>query len=93
MDILPFGPLTIGVLLVVLGFVCLTVYLAVWRGVSLDVLVRDYLAMTVVVSFVGVLAYVLFAKTTEVVDILIGALIAAFSAVVAVYFNSNQKGE
>jgi hypothetical protein len=45
------------------------------------------------VSFVGVLAYVLYAKTPEVIDILIGALISAFSAVVASYFNSNQKGE
>jgi hypothetical protein len=88
---LPLGPVTyIGALLAT-GFVGLIVYQAVRQGSSFQVPTRDFLAFFIIVGFMAVVAYMFVGKPNEGADILIGALIAAFSAIVAMYFRGGKN--
>jgi heme/copper-type cytochrome/quinol oxidase subunit 3 len=83
---LSFGPVTICAVLLIGGYVALLGYQAWLQGDAFRVPIRDILALVIVVAFMGVVAYMFVGKANESADILIGALIAAFSAIVAMYF-------
>jgi hypothetical protein len=89
--LMPTGTASIAALLLIVGFIGLVVYQAVRQGEGFRPPVRDFLAFMIVVSFVSTIAYMFVGKVGEGADILIGALIAAFSAIVAVYFRG--KGD
>jgi peptidoglycan/LPS O-acetylase OafA/YrhL len=81
-----FGPVTICAVLLIGGYVALLGYQAWMQGDDFRAPIRDILALVIVIAFMGVVAYLFVGKPNEAADILIGALIAAFSAIVAMYF-------
>jgi hypothetical protein len=83
---LSFGPVTIAAIILIGGYVALLGYQAWMQGGDFRAPIRDILALVIVVSFMGVVAYMFVGRANEAADILIGALIAAFSAIVAMYF-------
>jgi ABC-type transport system involved in cytochrome c biogenesis permease subunit len=92
MDAPPIGPVSLVALLLVVGFLVLLAYQAFRQGTSFRVPTSDFLAFFVVAAFAGTIVYMFVGnKPNEGVDIMIGALIAAFSAIIAVYFKN--KGE
>ena len=91
--VLPWGPVGIMVSAIVVGFVILTAFSAVmaWqRGEPYHAPARDFVALIIVIGFFAVVAYTFLGKLEEGGDILLGALIAAFSAVVALYFRQEK---
>ena len=91
---LPWGPVGFIVASIVGGFLILNGVGAVmaWRkGEHYQAPARDFIALVICVGFFAVVAYTFLGKLNEGGDILLGALIAAFSAVVALYFRQNDK--
>jgi len=92
---LPWGPVGTIVSAIVLGFLILTAFSAfiAWRrGEPYQAPARDFIALVICVGFFAVVAYTFLGHLNEGGDILLGALIAAFSAVVALYFRQ-KNGE
>jgi uncharacterized membrane protein len=90
---LPFGPVAIAALLLIAGFVTLVLLQAVRRGDRFEISIRDYLAFFITVIFAAALIYTFFGRQPEQTDILIGALIAAFTTVIGWFFRSdNDRG-
>jgi hypothetical protein len=87
---LPFGAGAIGAVVVLAGFVLLMGYQAWVQGTAFAVPVRDFIAVLVLVTFLFTLAYMVGSRVTEGTDLLLGALIAAFSAIVAYYFRMEK---
>jgi hypothetical protein len=83
---LPFGPASIVALVLVVGFLGLMTYQAVRQGSAFRVPVRDFMALVIIGAFLGALGYMFVGKVSEGGDIMIGALVAAFSAIIALYF-------
>lgn len=91
---LPWGPVGTVVAAVVIGFLVLNGVAAfvTWsRGESYQAPARDFIALVICIGFFAVVAYTFLGKLNEGGDILLGALIAAFSAVVALYFRQHDK--
>jgi hypothetical protein len=89
---LPFGPGAVVLTLGLIGFVALVAYTAWRQGPAFVLPVRDYLAVLVIVMLLFAIAVSMGGQNKEATDILLGALIAAFSAIVAFYFrNGNGK--
>ena len=88
--VLPWGPVSFIVTILVSGFVALEFYMVWKRGGDYRPPARDFIALLIIVCFFAVVAYTFLGKLNEGGDILLGALIAAFSAVVALYFR--QEG-
>jgi uncharacterized membrane protein affecting hemolysin expression len=86
-----FGPLPVIALCLVLSFIIMVGYQAWRQGVNFQVPTKDILAMIIVVGFLSVVAYMFVGTPNQAADILIGALVAAFSAIVAMYFHTNGK--
>ena len=89
--ILPWGPVSTIVIGIICGFLILSGYSAWQQGPNYVVQARDFLALLITVCFFAVVAYTFLGKLNEGGDILLGALIAAFSAVVTLYFRSEDK--
>jgi hypothetical protein len=89
---LPIGPAAIAGMILIVGFIMLLVYQAIRQGPAFRVPTRDFMAFLIVVAFISTIAYMFVGKVSEGGDILVGALIAAFSAIVAMYFKG-QKDE
>jgi hypothetical protein len=83
---LPFGPVAIAGACVVAGYVALVVYQAWRQGSAFQAPARDFIAILIVIGFLSTVAYMFVVTPNAGADILIGALIAAFSAIVAMYF-------
>jgi hypothetical protein len=81
------GPIAIGALVIIVGFVGVEGYRA-WRtGERFRVETRDFIAFLIVNAFLAAVIYSLVNGATQQLDILMGALIAAVGAIVAFYFN------
>ncbi|HEY1881349.1 MAG TPA: hypothetical protein VGG68_15590 [Caulobacteraceae bacterium] len=83
------GPVAVAALLMISAFVALEAYRA-WRmGERFRLPTRDFIAILVIVCFLGAVLYELAggADAEKSLDLLLGALIAAASAIVAFYFN------
>jgi peptidoglycan/LPS O-acetylase OafA/YrhL len=87
---LAFGPVTVIALVLVGGYVLMVGYQAWRQGADFQLPVRDILALLIVTGFLAVVAYMFVSKVSEGADILIGALVAAFATIVAMYF---RKGD
>jgi ABC-type Co2+ transport system permease subunit len=85
------GPGSIAIILIVVGFLGAVGYQAWKQGSGFTAPTRDFVAFAIVITFIVTIGYMMLDKITESMDILVGALIAAFSAVVAVYFNKENK--
>jgi hypothetical protein len=85
---LPFGPVAIAGACVVGGYVVLVMYQAWRQGEAFRAPARDFIAILIVIGFLSVVAYMFVSTPNAATDILIGALIAAFSAIVAMYFKA-----
>jgi hypothetical protein len=83
---LPFGPVAIAGACVVAGYVILVVYQAWLQGAAFRAPARDFLAILIVIGFLSVVAYMFVITPNAGADILIGALVAAFATIVAMYF-------
>jgi Na+/H+-translocating membrane pyrophosphatase len=81
--------------LVIIGsFVVLQAYIAWRQGANYHLPTRDFLALAIVMGFFAIAIYVFLGKMNEGGDILLGALIAAFAAIVSMYFtNKNNSDE
>lgn len=91
---LPWGPVGTVVAAVVIGFLVLNgvaAFLSWRRGEPYQAPARDFIALVICIGFFAVVAYTFLGKLNEGGDILLGALIAAFSAVVALYFRQHDK--
>lgn len=88
--ILPWGPVSAIVIAIVGGFIILHAYMAWQQGSNYVVPARDFIALLITVCFFAVVAYTFLGKLNEGGDILLGALIAAFSAVVTLYFRQSD---
>ena len=91
---LPWGPVGAIVTAVVVGFLVLNgvaAFVAWQRGEPYQAPARDFIALVICIGFFAVVAYTFLGKLNEGGDILLGALIAAFSAVVALYFRQHDK--
>jgi nitrate reductase gamma subunit len=88
---LPTGPGAIAGMILIVGFIGLLVYQAVRQGSTFVVPTRDFIAFFIVMAFVATVAYMFVGKPNEGADILVGALIAAFSAIVAMYFRGGKS--
>jgi drug/metabolite transporter (DMT)-like permease len=84
---IPFGSGTLIASLIVIGFIVLFGYQAWMHGPNFVVPVRDMLAVLVISMVLFTIAYMLGTRNVEGTDILLGALIAAFAAIIAFYFN------
>ena len=91
--VLPWGPVPTIVIAIIGGFLILHGYMAWRQGPDYVVPARDFIALLITVCFFAVVAYTFLGKLNEGGDILLGALIAAFSAVVALYFRQTNDGE
>jgi hypothetical protein len=87
---LPYGPAAIAGMILIVGFIGLLVYQAVRQGPAFRVPTRVFMAFLIVVAFISTIAYTFVGKVSEGADILIGALIAAFSAIVTIYFKTGK---
>jgi peptidoglycan/LPS O-acetylase OafA/YrhL len=90
---LPFGPVAIAGACVIGGYVALVMYQAWRQGDAFRAPIRDFLAILIVIGFLSVVAYMFVSTPNAAADILVGALIAAFSAIVAMYFKVGGKDE
>lgn len=91
---LPFGAGAVLALVIVVGFVALLGFQAWMHGVNFIVPVRDMLAVLVVVMLLFTLALMIGNnRMTEGGDILLGAVIAGFAAIVAFYFRLGGGGK
>jgi uncharacterized BrkB/YihY/UPF0761 family membrane protein len=90
---LAFGPTTVAVLCLVAGYIALVMYQAWRQGDAFRAPIRDFLAVLIVIGFLSVVAYMFVATPNPSADILVGALIAAFSAIVAMYFKVGGRDE
>lgn len=90
---LPFGPVSLAGAFLVAGYVALVCYQAWRQGDRFVAPARDFIAILIVIGFLSVVAYMFVSTPSAVADILIGALIAAFSAIVAMYFKVGGKGD
>lgn len=90
---LPWGPMTIIVTIIIVAFVILVGYSAWVKKEHFELPARDFVAMLIVILFGATVFYTFYGKLNEGGDILLGALIAAFSAVVALYFRYGEKGD
>ena len=93
---LPIGPASLAGLMLVTGFLVAVAYNAWHQKKDFRVPTRDFLALFIVIAFISVIAYTFVGKPSEGTDILIGALVAAFSAIVTIYFKvggSDKKDE
>jgi Mn2+/Fe2+ NRAMP family transporter len=88
---LPFGPVAIAGACVVAGYVALVMYQAWRQGPAFRAPIRDFIAILIVIGFLCVVAYMFVVTPNPSADILVGALIAAFSAIVAMYFKLGGK--
>lgn len=88
---LPWGPVGTIVLAIIVGFLLLQTYAAWQRGPQYEPSARDFIALLITVCFFAVVAYTFLGKLNEGGDILLGALIAAFSAVVTLYFRQSDN--
>lgn len=88
--ILPWGPVSAIVIAIIGGFIILHAYMAWQQGSNYVVPARDFIALLITVCFFAVVAYTFLGKLNEGGDILLGALIAAFSAVVTLYFRQSD---
>lgn len=88
--VLPWGPVPTIVIAIIGGFLVLQGYAAWQQGAAYQVSARDFIALLITVCFFAVVAYTFLGKLNEGGDILLGALIAAFSAVVALYFRQKD---
>jgi hypothetical protein len=88
-----FGPIAAVLLVLAIGFVALEGYRA-WRMRETFTLpTRDFIAFVIVTGFLGAVTYSLSGSDKPQLDIMIGALIAALSAIVAFYFNQGKDKE
>ena len=87
---LPWGPVGTMVFAILVGFIILHGWMAWQQGPNYVVPARDFIALLITVCFFAVVAYTFLGKLNEGGDILLGALIAAFSAVVALYFRQRD---
>jgi hypothetical protein len=88
---LPFGSATLLTGILILGFVLLAAYQAWLHGPAYVLPVRDFMALMVAATFLFTIAYMIASKATEGSDIMLGALIAAFTAIIAYYFTTIGK--
>lgn len=88
---LPWGPVPAIVIAIIGGFLILHAWMAYQQGTAYVVPARDFIALIISVCFFAVVAYTFLGKLNEGGDILLGALIAAFSAVVTLYFRQDDK--
>lgn len=88
---LPWGPLATAGTAVIVGFLILNGYAAWQHGPGYQVPARDFIALLIVMGFFGISTYSFLGSLHESGDILLGALIAAFSAVVALYFRQKDN--
>lgn len=89
--VLPWGPVPTIAIAIIGGFLILNGYAAWQQGPNYEVPARDFLALLITVCFFAVVAYTFLGKLNEGGDILLGALIAAFSAVVTLYFRQKDS--
>lgn len=89
--VLPWGPVPSIVIAIIGGFLILSCWTAWQQGPEYEVQARDFLALLITVCFFAVVAYTFLGKLNEGGDILLGALIAAFSAVVTLYFRQKDS--
>jgi hypothetical protein len=88
-----FGPIAVILVALTAGFVLLEAYRA-WRdGDKFTVPTQDFIAFMIVAGFLGAVVYSLSGSDKPQLDIMIGALIAALSAIVAFYFNQGKDKE
>jgi heme/copper-type cytochrome/quinol oxidase subunit 3 len=83
---LPIGPASIAAIMLAMGFLLAVAYNAWQRKDKFEVPTRDFLAVFIVIAFIAVIADTFVTRPSEGADILIGALVAAFSAIVTIYF-------
>jgi O-antigen/teichoic acid export membrane protein len=88
-----FGPITVIALCIVIGFLIMVGYQAWRQVVNFQIPIRDILALLIVIGFLSVVAYMFVGTPNQGADILIGALVAAFSAIVAMYFHTSKKDD
>lgn len=87
---LPWGPFaTVGTAMI-LGFLILNGYSAWQHGPGYHVPARDFLALIITIGFFGIATYSFLGSLHESGDIILGALIAAFSAIVTLYFRKED---
>lgn len=85
----PYGPVGVAALLLVVGFLAAIGFVAWRQGSAFQVPTRDILAVFIVLTFTGVMSLMFIFKLEQTYDIMIGALIVAFSAVIALYFRKD----
>ena len=88
-----FGFGSIAGYLLIGGFLLSLAYTAWKQGDKFKVPTRDFLAIIIVLAFVIAIGLAFTEQINEGRDILIGALIAAFSAIVAMYFKAGGEDE
>lgn len=84
--VLPWGPFATAGTAIIIGFLLLNGYAAWQHGAGYQVPARDFLALLIIMGFFGVTTYSFLGTLHESGDIILGALIAAFSAVITLYF-------
>jgi hypothetical protein len=89
---LPFGPGALAEMVIIVGFILLMLYQAIRQGRDFQVPTRDFIAFFIVTAFIAVVGYMFAGQANEGADILIGALVAAFSAIIAMYFGGRGRG-
>ena len=90
---LPWGPVGVIIAAIVGGYLIIVFYSAWRQGAAFQAPARDFIALLICVGFFAVVAYTFLGKLNEGGDILLGALIAAFSAVVTLYFRETDGGK
>jgi tryptophan-rich sensory protein len=83
---LPYGPVAWAGVFLVAGYVVLVMYQAWRQGDTFRAPTRDFIALLIVTGFLAVLAYTFISTPSAPADVLIGALLGAFSAIIAMYF-------
>jgi Ca2+/Na+ antiporter len=87
---LPLGAGAILAIIIVVGFIGLIAYQAWMHGPTFIVPVRDLIAILIIGTFLFTIAYMLGSKIPEAGDIMLGALVAGFAAIVAFYFSRDK---
>ena len=90
---LPYGPAAFGSILLIVGFLASIAYSAWRQGKDFVTPTRDFLAIMISLAFIYMIGYIILVKgkVPDGADILLGSLISAFAAIVALYFRSNGK--
>lgn len=89
--VLPWGPFATAGTAIIIGFLLLNGYAAWQHGPGYQVPARDFLALLIIMGFFGITTYSFLGTLHEGGDIILGALIAAFSAVVTLYFRRDNE--